>query len=354
VPVQNCLVGQLLAYAAAPAEHRDARAHWQLADVDEREFEWVLRGGLGALLHYATREQSGVVPVSWRERLLSEALTARVRHAERIDAACEVIELCRREGVPVTLLKGISTSEQFYPAGYLRPMADVDVLVPANECRRVEAMLRDAGYRGAGNYQEESGQNHGAPLCHPTFGIWIEIHRSLFHRPNELSTPAMSDTANIIGNSQPITFHGVAARRFASELQLIYIASSWMQDLMRFSIQPSFLSSIFDAIFLMEREHAMFNWSKLLALTGNDVPTAALHVLASYLDCRSFIQLPSTVHAALAVRQKLVGAGQLRVIHAVLDRHLIGGRPWRYPIPLPVAGRYSVQRQWNKRVLRRP
>jgi len=47
----------------------------------------------------------------------------------------------------------------------------------------------------------------------------------------------------------------------------------------------------------------------------------------------------------------LVGPLQVRLIHAMLDRHLIGGRRWRLALPPPVPGRYSLLHQFDKRVL---
>jgi hypothetical protein len=353
MPAPKRLVAQLLTYAAAPADRRDALAHWQLGDVDERQLRWVLQGGLGPLLHYATRKQPDTIPVAWRERLLSETLTARVRHAERVDVACEVIEICAREGVPVTLLKGISTSEEFYPSAYLRPMADIDVLVPEREYHRVESVLKAAGYRPAEQFPDAEEQHHGPPLRHPGRDVWVEVHRSLFPSQDEFSIPAVFRSESIAVNSEAHSFHGVEALRLTPELQLAYIASSWMRDLMLSSIQPSFLASIFDALFLVERTDATFEWTRLMAFTGDDMATAALHALVSYLDSRGLVETPSALRAELAARDMIVGSVQLRIIHSVLDHHLIGGRAWHHAIPLPVVGRYSIRRQWKKRVRHR-
>jgi hypothetical protein len=81
-------------------------------------------------------------------------------------------------------------------------------------------------------------------------------------------------------------------------LQLLYIASSWMRDMTVSWIHASFLPSIFDAILL-----------------------------------------PSPVCETLAKRQRLVGTFQLSVIHAMLERYLIGGRAWNHVLPFPVADR---------------
>jgi putative nucleotidyltransferase-like protein len=343
------LVRQLLAYAAAPAGHGDAFPG-RLDGIDDRQFQWLLDGGLGPLLHHATRGRPGQVPAAWCERLSSEEMTARLRHADRIDVACEVIDLCARHGESLTLLKGISTSEQFYPAAHLRPMADVDVLASVRSCRRIQSLLEAKGYRPRENCPDNDDQQHAPPLRHPTLGVWIEIHRRLFHACHELSAARVFATESLHANSESFTFHGLAARRLLPEIQLIYLAASWMRDLTENGLHPSFLASIFDATFLLRR--AALDWTKLVALTGDAMPTASLHVLLSYLATRRVCAVPRELRDELAVRQKVVGPLQVHVIHAVLDRYLIGGRLWRHAFPPRLPDRYRIRQQWSRRAFR--
>lgn len=354
LPARDCLVGQLLAYAAAPPDRRDTLEHWRLEHIDDRQFEWVMEAGLGALLCHATRSRPEQVPAPWRERLLSAELTARMRHADRVDTACEVIDLCAGQGVPVTLLKGISTSEELYPAPHLRPMGDIDLLVPPERCREVHSMLKTAGYREVEDYPDDDVRHHGPPLYHPKHDVCVEMHRSLFPKDDDLCMSNVFSLCNVEASSVACTFHGLPARRLCPELQLIYIASSWMRDLTLSRIHASFLASLFDALFLTRHEDKPFAWIRIAAWSGDDMPTASLHVLLSFLARRGLRRHPTAVMDLLAKRQQLVGALQTRAIHAMLDRYLIAGRSWRHVLPPPVAGRYSVHRQWVKRVLRRP
>ena len=45
-----------------------------------------------------------------------------------------------------TLLKGISISDQHYPIAHLRPMGDIDILIPADAYESVESALLHRGY----------------------------------------------------------------------------------------------------------------------------------------------------------------------------------------------------------------
>jgi len=348
----DCIVGQLLRYAST-ADRPDAGAHWHFEAADDRQFRWLMQAGLGPLLHYATRDQPERVPEAWREPLLSAELTTRMRHANLVDTAIEIIDICARAGISVTLLKGIVTSEQFYPAPHLRPMADIDVLVPRECCAVVESTLVSAGYRIKLDYPDEDDQHHGRPLHHPTRDVWVEIHRRLFPQDDDVCrSPAFSPT-NIGANSLESAFHGLPALRLGTELQLLYIASSWMRDMTLSRIHASFLPSIFDAIFLLNDKGETLDWAKLLSWADDDIPTASLHVLLTYLASRASCAVPLPVCETLAKRQRLVGTIQLSVIHAMLERYLIGGRAWNHVLPFPVAGRYSLRRQWAKRIIGR-
>jgi len=352
MPISDFLVGQLLGHAAAPADI-DPQSRWRLHGIDDRQFQWLMAAGLGPLLYRATRARMDDVPHGWRNLLLGADLTAQVRHGSLADTTCDVITRCARAGIDVVLLKGISTSEEFYPAPHLRPMADIDLLVPVARCHAVQASLLDAGYVKHADYPETSEQHHGAPLHEPRRDVWVEIHRRLYPEGDEFAPGNLFGAPSVMANAVASTFRGLPVLRLCPELQLAYIASSWMRDITHSKFQASFLPSMFDAVYLLREKSQSFDWPKLERWTGDDLPTASLYVLLTYLASRRLSSPPSPVTQSLATRQTLVGPLQLRIIHAMIDRHLVGGTPWSNVLPPPVAGRYSLRRQWAKRVVHR-
>jgi len=192
-----------------------------------------------------------------------------------------------------------------------------------------------------------------SPLHEPRRDVWVEIHRSLYPEGDEFASRELFSAAAVMANAVKSTFRGLPVLRLCPELQLAYIASSWMRDITVSRIQASFLPSMFDAIYLLKERSQSFDWSKLERWTGDDLPTASLYVLLTYLASRRLSSPPSPVTQSLATRQTLVGPLQLRIIHAMIDRHLVGGTPWSNVLPPPVAGRYSLRRQWAKRVVHR-
>lgn len=347
------LVGQLLLYAAtdAPLRSDGRRFAWRPHGGDERQFRWALEGGLAPLLHRAAAQCAGVLPAAWRDELLGAELTARVRHAGIVDDMLRICDACERLQIDVTLLKGISIGEQFYPQEHLRPMADIDVLVAPAAYPRIENALLACGYRRLEPWAVP-GHQHGAPLLHVDRGSVIELHTRLFGADSELSTDGSFGAANVALQSVASLYHGRPVKRLSAELQLAYVASSWFNDMAVSRFQPSFIANLFDAIYLLRRCGQALDWPGLLGWLDNDMARASLHALLSYLP-RYGVPTPPRVLEALASRQRLLGPIQLRLIHKALDRYMVGGRQWDLPIPPPVPGRYSPGHQIRKRMLSR-
>ena len=344
------LVLELLKYATSePPSSPPDRITTLLDQGHEREVRWVIDAGLGPLLYHATRDQFDRVPPEWRDVLLSAELSAQVRSGNLIDAAIEVIEACEEAGAPVTLLKGISISDQYYPAAHLRPMADIDVLIPRHAYDSVESTLLSRGYCRHETYTPAEDPHHGIPLFHAERQVWAELHTTLFPsddglRSNQLFSPSQVDTQAIASS-----FHGLPVSRLSDELQIIYIASSWMRDLTLFKVHPSFLIPLIDAVYLLKASPQTLDWGGVEALLDNDIAAASLYVMLAYLARCGLAPCAPAILSQLASRQHLVGAIQLRVMHALLERYLIRARPWNSVLPLPVVGRYSLKTQLRKR-----
>ena len=349
------LIGQLLRYAATGLPLDDAgQDDPARASERERQLQWALDGGLGPLLHGALGP-AGVAqwPAAARLALLSADLTARVRHGNLVDTALEIAEACERLGVEVVLLKGISVSEQWYPQEHFRPMADIDVLIPATDYAAVEAALMERGHERLA-FEPGQGQQHGIPLQHRSRQSLIELHTELFGEDSPLFAGTLFGSPMALSWTVPTRYHGRPVRRLASELQLAYIASSWFNDLTVRKIHPSFIASMFDAVYLLKASAHRLDWGRLVDRLDNELAAASLHAMLTYLP-RFGVERPAAeVMAQLSSRQKLIGPVQLALIHAALDRHLIAARPWNHLLPLPVPGRYSALHQIRKRLTRQP
>jgi hypothetical protein len=330
------------AHQPVPALGPDAQA--------QRQFEWLMRGGLGPLLYHALGERAQPVPEPWRDALLAAELSARVRQAQQQETAAELIAACARLGVEPVLLKGISVSEQFYPAPHLRPMSDIDVLLPeALHERLVSALTGEGGFELTA-FDDAPGMHHGAPLRHRARGTLVEVHRALFPRRSPLHACSLFSADAVLARAVPSSWQGRPVRRLPLDVQLAYIAASWFNDMVVFGFQPSFLPSLFDAAYLLRRQGAALDWGALRAGLDDDMARGCLYTLLTYLPRFGGVSAPQAFTGWLAGSQPVVGPLQLRLIHRMLDRHLLGARPWTLPLPPPMPGRYSPTYQWHKRV----
>jgi hypothetical protein len=318
-----------------------------------RQLEWLVAAGLGPLLQEACQTRSWRVPEPWRKRLESEALTARLRHSAALAAALDVVDTARSIGVRPTLLKGISVAEQFYPRGDLRPMGDVDVLVPVEDRDRVERALVARGFAPQPDYDSGGCAHHGIPLRHPGGGAWVEVHTALFPESEDARAGNVFAPARIATLRVPSELHGRPVLRLTAELQLVYTAYSWTRDLTIHGIHASFLASLFDMVFLLKAEDERLDWDAILGWLDSELAVASLYTAMAYLH-RHAIWRSQPVLQRLAAAQKIVGPVQLWLIHKTLDAFLLGARPLSSAVRFPVPGRFSIRHQLQKRQLRRP
>jgi hypothetical protein len=141
--------------------------------------------------------------------------------------------------------------------------------------------------------------------------------------------------------------------RLTDELQLLYTASCWIGDLAHYHIEihPSCVPPLLDVLYLLKASGKALNHSRLAVGAGSEMAVASLYAMLAYLARHGLGTESHRLSRVLGSNQKIVGPLQLRIIHAALDRYLIGGRSWNLPLPLPVPGRYSLRHQLRKRLL---
>ncbi len=278
------------------------------------------------MLYRAARECNVPLPPAWHDILLSAELTARVRHGNLIDTTAEVIDACDGLSVPVTLLKGISASDQYYPVPHERPMGDIDVLVPESARARVEDTLLRHGFKPSG-FEMDPGSCHGSPLRDTERQVVVEVHTALFPEEDALQRNRLFSASGIVARSVRSTFHGRVVHRLAPELQLAYIASYWIRDLSCNRMHLSHLPPLLDAIHLLRQSGPSLEWASLLEWLDNEMAAVSLTILLSFLARSALDASAVPFLGEIAARQRIVDHRDLRMIHALLDTCLIRGKP---------------------------
>ena len=222
---------ELLKYAARGHSPESASAVADaLAIATATELQWALNGGLGPLAYRAVKAAPDRVPLDLLAMLHGADLAAQVLHGSRVEAAAEVIDLCGSLGITAMPLKGISISEQHYPAAHLRPMTDIDFLAPGRPYDEIEAAFLQRGYE-LSSIDMGVDPAHGKPLRDRRRNVWVEIHTSIF----PLASPLQGHPV-FAHPTDPVVavdsdFCGRRVLRLRDEAQLFYIASYWSRDL---------------------------------------------------------------------------------------------------------------------------
>jgi hypothetical protein len=141
---------------------------------------------LGPLLRYMLSQyhQDVVVPDHIKLAIDSSFKTAAFRSLHAQQSLIKIHRLLSQHQTPYIALKGAYLAFHAYPQTALRPMRDLDILVPEDRALEVYELLQNEGFQRLSEYQDNpkvpSETKHHLPaLIDPTSRFVIEIHNSL-------------------------------------------------------------------------------------------------------------------------------------------------------------------------------
>jgi hypothetical protein len=152
---------------------------------DWSAFEWQVARAVAALhgvspLLAATLRWRG--PPEWAEFLHVQRLHTIVHQARIQELLTRIERSAREQGITLIALKGAALHRiGLYRAGD-RPMSDVDLLVPLNECQLASSLLQSLGYQiGVPDWQHIVFEPNESPVPaafgeHAANGIKVELH----------------------------------------------------------------------------------------------------------------------------------------------------------------------------------
>jgi len=154
-----------------------------------------LSHGVAPLLHRSLQAGGGLaaLPESMRTRLAEERRATAFANLRRCAAFRDIAHAFAEGNIPLMALKGLHLAERVYRDISLRPMDDVDILVPRAELGNAVAMLQRMGY---GPEEDMSGAavarletSHAIALEHRGLGTMIELHWALGERGYGYESP---------------------------------------------------------------------------------------------------------------------------------------------------------------------
>jgi hypothetical protein len=144
-----------------------------------------LNHGVAPLLHRSLQASGGLaaLPEHLRTQLEVERRTTAFANLRNCAAFREIARELGKRNIPLMALKGLHLAERVYRDISLRPMGDVDILVPRAELGNAVATLQRMEYgpeedmSGAAEAMLELG--HAVGLAHRRLGTLIEPHWSI-------------------------------------------------------------------------------------------------------------------------------------------------------------------------------
>ncbi|MDB4409446.1 nucleotidyltransferase family protein [Gammaproteobacteria bacterium] len=262
--------------------------------------------------------------------LLSADLTTRVIYGQLEKAAVELTGELQGAGVIPTLLKGISTSEEFYAPPYLRLMSDIDILIKHSEIDLVMAKVADLGYVITDEQwrkYRKHGAHHLPEARHPKTGVSLEVHTSLFAPAEFYSEEYVFQPDIVAEQSVEFDYRGTRVARFTPEFQLIYTLSKWTVD-ESWAVK---LTSINDTIHILKKYQSEFDWPTLcrwFAASPHLFPITA--ALLHYLEQADIVTVSPQLREALASADSQLGSRTLKVLTWLLHTYPFNARVKAY------------------------
>jgi hypothetical protein len=278
-----------------------------------------------------SRLPPGTLP-GWVEELL--ASVARANAALQLQRRHELgraLSALASAGVPVIVLKGMALADLVFPDPGLRPMIDVDLLVPAADWERARAVLLDIGLRVPERWRVRpatgpaSKDERDKPFERPGTAVLFELHDRL----EWMREPFVYDLDAAWRSSVVARLKGdLEARVLGPEDMLLHIG----MHLSSYHVFEHGLRDLLDVTLLVER-HA-YDWPRLAATWQRqgtagwmrltlDVPDALFEILPPPSDSETTVRLaverlwsapldrvPPGLVTVLATRSARAGARQ--------------------------------------------
>lgn len=155
-----------------------------------------VRHGIGPLLYWTLGEHRHTALAQESLALLEKAAKIAAFNFQLLAECQKEVDLAlTRAGVPVVWLKGMALAHTLYPRPDLRPMDDLDLMVPYAQRQFALEVVQRLGYilplADAGKPDEGETENHHFHLVNPETGRILEIHHRLFRDETILSASEM-------------------------------------------------------------------------------------------------------------------------------------------------------------------
>jgi hypothetical protein len=288
--------------------------------------------GVTPLLHRALQARGSTmdVPDSSRVRLEEDRRATALDNLRNYGEFRRIARALHDRNIPVMPLKGLHLAELVYGDIGLRPMSDLDILVPVSQLRQVLTTVHELGYGFDVNLSETANAVVDAKcdieLTHRQMGGLLEVHWSLGEPPARY----VGLLEEIWRRAGPARVGDADALVMAPEFLLLHVcAHISCHHVFAFSLRA--LCDIAEIV----RAYPSIDWAEVVAHSqrcgwGRGV-AAALRLASDHLG----VAVPAGVRAALSVDaiepEMLADAMEHLLTHVDVSK---GGFEWHHAVNL--------------------
>lgn len=180
--------------------------------------------------HLEGSENWQSVPTEVREQLKAVYLSNGARNFQNQSELVRVLDALRENDIPVVLLKGAALSEEVYQDLCLRPMADLDLLVPEHKAQVAQGIVQSLGYCpvGTAEEQEDTARHHRhlPGLARNGKPVLVEIHRHVVRQDSGLHF----NIDDFWERARPTKVSGAPALVLTPQDQVIHLCLNFFVD----------------------------------------------------------------------------------------------------------------------------
>ncbi len=267
--------------------------------------------GLAPYLHARLQGDSAWrrLPADVREALRTEHLLSAANALIWRAALVEVGAAMAAEDIDCLVLKGAHLALDIYPDPSLRPMLDLDLMVPREQLARGGRILRDLGYRQPDlepwRAREISGRLHHAPaFIRRNPKVVIELHTRLTPR----DATAAQDVDDVWQRSVPLVIDGQSMRALCPEDAIVYLCvHAACLHRLEFGLRP-----LLDLALLLSLHEDRIDWGWMVAIANESGAARFVHATLLLAD-EAFGVAPNPV-ALADLEPEAFDADQLRTM----------------------------------------
>ncbi len=243
--------------------------HAQLRDAASRleRWDWLAARaeahGLAPLVYTHLRGAGVAPPPSVHDELLGYYVQHVHASRMRTLALTDILTAFEREGIQTLLLKGAALAYLVYPQPPLRPMRDIDLLVPPQDAPRAQGALLALGFT-ADDPASLPADHHHLPACGRVAEgqlVSVEVHCAL--DPGYLEGPPQT-FADLAPTAQVFTIQGRQAATLSREAMLWHLYRHTF--LIHWRYEWPRLMGVADLVSLVEAWADRLDWDRLRRL----------------------------------------------------------------------------------------